>query len=105
MILCLFFLANAFCIDETKVAVSGMVLQFLPGHGNSKRKALTFPFRPVTQYFFTLMTHSIWDLFLVLVTVMGTYPTIPQRWTRPTEAYSPSLARSAETTSSSLRDI
>ena len=36
---------------------------------------------------------------------MGTYPTILQRWTRPTKAYSPSLARSGETTSRSLQDI
>ena len=33
------------------------------------------------------------------MTVMGTYPTIPQRWTCPTETYSPNLARSGETPS------
>ena len=38
-------------------------------------------------------------------TVMETYPTIPQRWTPPTWTYSPSLARSGQTTSRSLRDI
>ena len=28
----------------------------------------TFPFRPVTQYFFAAMTYSIWGPFLVLIT-------------------------------------
>ena len=36
---------------------------------------------------------------------MGRYPTIPQRWTRTTLIYSPSLAHSGKTTSRSLRDI
>ena len=40
-----------------------------------------------------------------LFTVMGTYPTIPQRWTCPLKTYSPSLARSEKTTSRFLRDI
>ena len=51
------FLANALCIDQTKIAVSCVVRRFSPGHGNSERQALTFPFCPVTQHFLAVMIH------------------------------------------------
>ena len=35
------FLANALCIDQTKIAASCVVRRFSPGHGNSERQTVT----------------------------------------------------------------
>ena len=78
----------------------------------NERKRNTSQFLQKAEIFSDMIRWNTgWFLFCLMayqpsrVIVMGTYPTIPQRWTRPTKTYSPSLARSGETTFRSLRDI